>query len=225
LNDPLARLTHALGHRFRDPSLLEQALTHRSLGSRNNERLEFLGDALLDAIIANALFVRHPDLDEGALSRVRSRLVSQPALAELAAELELGAHLRMAPGEMKSGGQQRASIQADAVEAVLGAVFLDGGYPAVERLILQLFSERLALPISVESLKDSKTRLQELLQARGLPLPVYSLESTSGEAHAQTFHVSCRVESLAVSGSGVADNRRAAEQDAAHRVLESLQRA
>ena len=225
MSDPLARLTQALGYRFRNPLLLEQALTHRSLGSRNNERLEFLGDALLNAVVANELFVRYPDIDEGALSRLRARLVSQPTLAALATELELGRHLRMASSEAKSGGQQRGSIQADAVEAVIGAVFLDGGYESAQRMILQLLAMRLAQPTSVEALKDSKTRLQEMLQARGLPLPIYSLEKTSGENHEQTFYVSCRIEALKIGADGVASNRRAAEQDAAHHVLELLQRA
>lgn len=223
MSDPLARLTQALGYRFRNPQLLEQALTHRSLGSRNNERLEFLGDALLNAVVANELFMRYPDADEGALSRLRARLVSQSALAALAAGLDLGRHLRMAPGEAKTGGQQRSSIQADAVEAVIGAVFLDGGYERAQHTILQLLAAQLAQPVSLETLKDSKTRLQELLQSRGLPLPVYSLEKTSGEDHEQTFYVSCRVAALQIGADGIAGNRRAAEQEAAQRVLGLLQ--
>lgn len=225
MSDPLASLTQALGYRFRNPLLLEQALTHRSLGSHNNERLEFLGDALLNAVAAHELFVRYPDLDEGALSRLRARLVSQPTLAALAVELELSRYLRMASSEAKSGGQQRGSIQADAMEAVIGAVFLDGGYESVQRVILQLLAQRLAQPTSVEALKDNKTRLQETLQARGLPLPIYSLEKISGEDHEQTFYVSCRIEVLKIGADGVASNRRAAEQDAAQHVLELLQRA
>lgn len=225
MSDTLARLTQALGYHFRDPLLLEQALTHRSLGSHNNERLEFLGDALLNAVVAQELFVRYPAVDEGALSRLRAHLVSQPSLAALAANLELAAHLRMGPGEAKTGAQQRASIQADALEAMLGAVFVDGGYDSVQRVILQLLAAQLAQPVSVQALKDSKTRLQELLQARGLPLPSYTLEQTSGEDHEQTFYVSCRIEALKIGASGTAGSRRAAEQDAAHHVLELLQRA
>lgn len=225
MNDPQARLSKAIGYQFRDVQWLQQALTHRSLGSRNNERLEFLGDALLNAVIASELFARHPDLDEGALSRLRAGLVNQTALAEVAAELDLGHCLYLAPGEAKSGGQQRRSIQADALEAVLGAVFLDADYAGVRRVILHLFGNRLAQAPSLEELKDSKTRLQELLQARNLPLPVYLLEKVGGQDHAQTFYVSCRVESLAVSASGSAGSRRGAEQQAASQVLELLQSA
>jgi ribonuclease-3 len=225
LSDPLVRLAQAIGYRFHEPQRLQQALTHRSVGSRNNERLEFLGDALLNAVIASELFTRYPDLDEGALSRLRARLVNQEALADVAAGLGLGAYLQLAPGEAKSGGQQRRSIQADAVEAVIGAIFLDGGYESAQRAVQLLFGDCLTQPYSPETLKDSKTRLQELLQARNLPLPVYQLEKVSGKEHAQTFLVSCRVESLAVGASGSAGSRRGAEQEAARQVLELLQRA
>lgn len=225
MSDPLLRLSQAISYQFHDPQWLQRAVIHRSVGSRNNERLEFLGDALLNAVIASELFARHPDLDEGALSRLRASLVNQEALADVAMELDLGAYLHLAPGEARSGGQQRRSIQADAMEAVIGAVFQDGGYESVQRVILHLFGARLAQPLSLETLKDSKTQLQELLQARNLPLPVYQLEKVSGKDHAQTFHVSCRVESLAMGAGGVANNRRAAEQEAARQVLELLQRA
>ena len=223
MSDQLVRLAQAIGYRFHDPQWLEQALIHRSVGSRNNERLEFLGDALLNAVIASQLFTNYPDLDEGALSRLRASLVNQEALADVAAELELGTYLQLAPGEAKSGGQQRRSIQADAVEAIIGAIYLDGGYESAQRAVLGLIGARLAQPYSPEALKDSKTRLQELLQARNLPLPVYQLESVSGKEHAQTFLVSCRVESLAVDASGSAGSRRGAEQEAARQVLELLQ--
>lgn len=225
MNDSLAHLAHILGYRFQDQQWLAQALTHRSVGRLNNERLEFLGDALLNAVMASELYVRHADLDEGALSRLRAGLVNQAALAEIAAELDLGSFLRLAPGEAKSGGQQRRSLQADALEAIIGAIFLDGGYKNTRRVILHLFGARLARPPSLEALKDSKTRLQELLQARSLPLPVYQLEHVGGEDHAQTFRVTCRVESLAMNASGSAGSRRAAEQEAARRILELLQGA
>ena len=225
MNDPLSRLSAAIGYPFRDPQWLTRALTHRSVGSLNNERLEFLGDALLNAVIASELFARHADLDEGTLSRLRAALVNQAALVEIAAGLDLGSCLRLAAGEARNGGQQRQSIQADALEAVIGAVFQDGGWDGVQRVIQHLFGTRLANPPALAALKDSKTQLQELLQARGLPLPVYVLEKVGGRDHAQTFHVACRLTSPAVSASGAAGSRRGAEQEAASRVLELLQGA
>lgn len=225
MSDSLAPLIQSLDYRFQDRHWLELALTHRSVGSRNNERLEFLGDALLNAVMASELFLRHADLDEGTLSRLRAGLVNQNALAELAAGLDLGSYLQLASGEAKSGGQQRASIQADALEAILGAIFMDGGWESARRVILRLFAARLAHPPALHALKDSKTQLQELLQARSLPLPVYRLETVSGADHAQKFSVSCHVASLALGASGSAGSRRAAEQEAARRVLELLQDA
>ena len=225
MSDPLLRLSAAIGYSFHDLQWLTQALSHRSLGSINNERLEFLGDALLNAVIASELFARHADLDEGALSRLRAALVNQGALVEIAAALDLGNCLRLAPGEAKSGGQQRQSIQADALEAIIGAVYLDGGWESTCRVIQQLFGARLAHPPPLAALKDSKTQLQELLQARGLPLPVYVLERVGGRDHAQTFHVVCRLTSPIMSASGRAGSRRGAEQEAAGRVLEMLQGA
>lgn len=225
MNDPLSRLSAAIGYSFRDPQWLTRALTHRSVGSLNNERLEFLGDALLNAVIASELFARHADLDEGTLSRLRAALVNQAALVEIAAGLDLGSCLRLAPGEARNGGQQRQSIQADALEAIIGAVYLDGGWESARTVIQHLFGARLERPPELAALKDSKTQLQELLQARGLPLPVYVLEKVGGQDHAQTFHVACRLTSPAVSASGAAGSRRGAEQDAAGRVLEMLQSA
>ncbi|MGH8293174.1 MAG: ribonuclease III [Gammaproteobacteria bacterium] len=225
MSDPLLRLSAAIGYHFHDLQWLTQALTHRSVGSVNNERLEFLGDALLNAVIASELFARHADLDEGALSRLRAALVNQGTLVEIAAGLDLGSGLRLAPGEAKSGGQQRQSIQADALEAIIGAVFLDGGWDSARSVIQHLFGARLARPPALAALKDSKTQLQELLQARALPLPVYVLEKITGQDHAQTFHVACRLLSPALSASGAAGSRRGAEQEAAGRVLELMQGA
>ncbi|MBU6469854.1 MAG: ribonuclease III [Gammaproteobacteria bacterium] len=225
MSDPLSRLSAAIGYHFHDPQWLTQALTHRSLGNVNNERLEFLGDALLNAVIASELFARHADLDEGAMSRLRAACVNQGALVEIAAGLDLGSCLRLAPGEARSGGLQRQSIQADALEAIIGAVFMDGGWESVRSMIRHLFEARLARSPELAALKDSKTQLQELLQARGLPLPVYVLEKVSGQDHAQTFHVACRLTSPALSASGTAGSRRGAEQEAAGRVLELMQGA
>ncbi|HET7922440.1 MAG TPA: ribonuclease III [Gammaproteobacteria bacterium] len=224
MSGSLASLERALRYSFRDPGLLEQALTHRSAGSHNNERLEFLGDALLNLVIAEALFAAHEDVEEGGLSRLRASLVNQDALAVLAQDLQLGEHLRLGPGEMKSGGQRRASILADTLEAVLGAIHLDAGFEAVRTTVLSLFSEKLANPPALEDLKDAKTRLQEWLQARNMALPVYQVEAVSGEAHRQVFRVSCRIETSDLNTTGEAGSRRAAEQEAAGRALERLLR-
>lgn len=219
MSDSLQRLQSALGYTFHDPALLGQALTHRSIGSDNNERLEFLGDTLLNTAISVALFTGHTRLDEGTLTRLRARLVNQEALAVVAGGLALGDYLRLGPGELKSGGQQRSSILADALEAVLGAVFLDSGYASVSKVILHLFNQQLSSPTLPETLKDSKTRLQEGLQARGLPRPSYSVEAVTGEEHAQTFHILCEIETIGIRTQGTGSSRRAAEQDAAERAL------
>lgn len=215
-------LLQALGRDFSDVSLLDLALTHRSAGGRNNERLEFLGDALINACVAEALYRRHPDLEEGDLSRLRANLVNQEALAEVARELDLGSHLTLGPGELKSGGFRRASILADALEALIGAVFLDAGSDAARDVVLRLLESRLATPPPTDSLKDAKTRLQEALQARDLPLPVYAVESVRGEPHRQTFRVSCTIGVLDVRTEGEAMSRRAAEQEAAGHALEHI---
>ncbi|MGH8283795.1 MAG: ribonuclease III [Gammaproteobacteria bacterium] len=225
MSNPLQRLATELAYRFRDPQLLWQALTHRSAGDKNNERLEFLGDALLNAVISSELFQRHAQLDEGALTRMRASLVNQDALAAVAHDIDLGESLRLGPGELKSGGQRRGSILADALEAILGAVYLDSGFDSVQTVILHLFNKRLLNPVPSEALKDSKTRLQEILQARGLPLPAYSVETVTGQSHQQVFHVNCTVVAMNISAQGVAGSRRAAEQEAARRVLELLPHA
>ena len=211
-----------LGYGFRDPALLDAALTHRSASGRNYERLEFLGDAVLNFATAVLLYRVYPDADEGDLSRYRAALVSGTSLAEVATGLGLGEQLRLGGGELKSGGFRRSSILADALEAVFGAVYLDGGGDAAGAVIERLFADRLgALPEPGE-LKDPKTRLQELLQARGQPLPVYAVEAVSGEPHDQWFVASCEVAPLGARARGEGSSRRRAEQDAAQRVLEQL---
>lgn len=210
-----------LNHRFRDPALAQLALTHRSIGKPNNERMEFLGDALLGAIIAELLYEVHPKSNEGELSRLRSQLVSGQALAELARELELGDELKLGPGELKSGGFRRDSILADAFEALVAAVFLDGGFDACRAAVRELFGERIAA--LRRSSKDAKTRLQEYLQAGGWALPQYELTASHGEDHAKTFDVSCATtEPCTLLAEARGGSRRAAEQDAAEIVLGQL---
>lgn len=223
MSEARTSLLRALAYDFADRELLELALTHRSAGGRNNERLEFLGDALINACVAEALYLRHPDLEEGDLSRLRASLVNQETLADVARELDLGSYLTLGPGELKSGGFRRASILADALEGVVGAVFLDAGFEAARRVILHLLESRLAAPLSTEALKDAKTRLQEVLQARELPLPAYAVESVRGEPHKQTFRVSCTIPALQIRTEGEAGSRRAAEQEAARRALDGIQ--
>jgi ribonuclease III len=209
----------ALGYRPRDPDLFRAALTHRSVAGPNNERLEFLGDAVLNFVIAEQLYRAFPAADEGDLSRLRARLVSREPLAEVAAQLELGNVLRLGPGELKTGGFRRQSILADAFEAVCGALLLDGGMAAVEPVVQGLFAPRLAALPDPATLKDAKTRLQEYLQERGLALPRYRVERIEGEAHAQTFRVSCEVAALGRRVQGGGSSRRRAEQEAAERML------
>ncbi|WP_318284941.1 ribonuclease III [Halomonas denitrificans] len=208
---------------FGDPALLEQALTHRSHGYRHNERLEFLGDALLNFTIAALLFEERPDAPEGDLSRMRARLVRDRTLAQVARELGLGDHLRLGPGELKSGGYLRESILADALEAIFGAALLDGGVDRARQLVEALLRPRLdALP-DVDMLKDPKTRLQEFLQARGLNLPEYRVIEERGADHAREFTVSCTVDVLDAPVQATAGSRRKAEQAAARAVLERIE--
>ncbi len=208
-------LAARLGHAFRRPELLAQALTHRSHGARHNERLEFVGDAVLNCAIALALYERFPDTDEGDLSRARANLVNRDTLTLLARTLELGAAIRLGEGELRTGGHDRPSILADALEALFGAVFVDAGFDAARRVIDTVYADVLrdADPASLG--KDPKTRLQEWLQARRISVPEYAVVGTSGEAHAQTFVVECRIASLGVSTQGEGANRRTAEQAAA----------
>ncbi len=220
--DP-APLTRRLGHEFADPQLLDRALTHRSFAGGHNERLEFLGDSLLGCVIAILLYERHPDMPEGDLSRLRATLVNQASLFEVAQALDLGDCLRLGEGELKSGGFRRPSILADAVEAILGAIYLDGGFEAVRATIERLFAPKLDSAGTAPPGKDPKTALQELLQGRRLPLPRYTVLQVGGEAHQQTFRVECRVDELAIVCTGEGTSRRAAEQQAAQAALAALQ--
>ncbi len=213
----------ALGYECRDPALLEAALTHRSAGGPHNERLEFLGDAVLNCVVAMLVFREFGAADEGDLSRFRSSLVSGEALAVVAAEIGLGDQLRLGSGELKSGGFRRKSILADTLEALFGAIYLDGGFDAAAQVIERLFVTRLDRLPSAAELKDPKTRLQESLQARGLPLPSYVVEFVSGEAHSQVFQVSCAVDALGLRTHASGASRRRAEQAAAQLMLEKLQ--
>jgi len=212
-----------IDYRFDDPRLLREALTHRSLGSGNNERLEFLGDSVLSMVIAMRLYELRPDAQEGDLSRMRARLVRGSTLAEVAASIRLGQQIKLGEGELKSGGFRRASILADAFEALLGAIFIDGGYRACRQVILQLFDPLIVALPDAEDLKDAKTRLQEWLQARGRALPEYTLVAEEGAEHAKNFRVSCRLndDGTVVEQSG--RSRRKAEQAAAAEILQLLQ--
>jgi ribonuclease III len=220
MND--AVLCQKLGHTFNNPQLLRQALTHRSCGSAHNERMEFLGDAVLNCVVASHLYVTRPDLPEGDLSRVRSNLVNQDTLSRLAQQLQLGESLLIGEGERKSAGFRRPSILADALEAVFGAVFLDGGFDAAEKTVLRLYVPFIA-QMDVRTLgKDAKTLLQEHLQGRRLELPKYTVVATEGEAHAQLFRVRCEIAQLNLATGGEGASRRAAEQAAAGEACRQL---
>src|SRR5882762_4237241 len=220
---PLRWVRDRLGYEPRDPDLFRAALTHRSAPGPNNERLEFLGDAVLNLVIARHLYRVFPDASEGDLSRLRARVVSSEPLAEVAAGLGLGDALQLGSGELKTGGFRRQSILADALEAVCGAVFLDGGLDAAQKVIEALFEPRVAALPAPASLKDAKTRLQEYLQSRGLSLPRYSVDRTEGEAHEQTFHVICDVPEIGRRAEGSGSSRRRAEQEAAEHILQEIE--
>jgi ribonuclease-3 len=217
-----AWLRDRLGSEPRDPALFAAAFTHRSAGSGHNERLEFLGDAVVNLIVAERLYRLYPRATEGDLSRLRARVVSAEPLADMASELAIGEGLRMGSGELKSGGYRRKSILADAFEAVCGAIFLDGGLEVARDVIEKLFIPRIEALPPLDALKDAKTRLQEYLQSRGLPLPRYSVERVEGEPHAQTFWVVCIVKSANIRANGDGSSRRRAEQVAAERALQAL---
>ena len=217
------QLETSLGYSFKNPELLRRALTHRSAGKAHNERLEFLGDAILDMVIAERLFAKYPEATEGELSRMRSNLVNGDVLADIAVELGLGRYLQLGAGERKSGGKRRVSILADAVEAVIAAIYLEGGLEEAGAIIDRLYTGRISAKDISRSRKDSKTRLQELMQARGLPLPSYQVTDVSGEAHDQSFTVECQVVLLPQSQSGTGKSKRIAEQDAAEQVLMVLE--
>ena len=216
LKDKLAYEPHEVGW-------FATALTHRSAARSHNERLEFLGDAVLNLLVAEHLFRVFPQADEGDLSRLRARLVSAEPLAKLASELTVGEVLQLGSGELKSGGFRRQSILADAFEAICGALYLDGGLEAARRVLIPLIEPRIAQLPAPAALKDAKTRLQEYLQSRGLPLPRYEVERTEGEAHAQTFWVACEVGPLGLSAVGRGASRRRAEQDAAEQILGAIE--
>jgi ribonuclease-3 len=211
----IAGLSRRIGHQFGQESLLERALTHRSHGQPNNERLEFLGDGVLNCVVASLLYQRFPKLPEGDLSRLRAYLVKESTLGEIAFSLALGDYMRLGEGELKSGGWRRPSILADALEAIIGAVFLDAGFPAAESMVSSLFAPYLENLDPKSIGKDPKTLLQEYLQGRKLALPEYTLLATEGEAHNQIFCVECRIPALNVHAEGRGVSRRAAEQKAA----------
>ncbi len=218
------RLQQRIGYRFARPELLAQALTHRSHSIPHNERIEFLGDSVLNCVIAAELFQRFGDLREGELSRLRASLVRQEALHQVAQALGLGDHLRLGEGELKSGGFARPSILADAVEALIGAIFLDGGFTAAQEAIQRLYAALLTDLDPGTLGKDPKTLLQELLQARKIALPLYSVIATQGAAHSQTFEIECLIPALSVRTTGSGSSRRMAEQEAALRAFEQLRR-
>lgn len=211
-DSPVAR---RVGHAFAQPALLAQALTHRSYGARHNERLEFVGDAVLNCVVARALYDRHAELPEGHLTRMRAALVNRDTLAELARRLDLGREVLLGEGELRSGGPERASILADALEALFGAVYVDAGYDAARAAIERVYDGLLrdADPLTLG--KDAKTRLQEWLQGRRLAVPTYTVVAVAGEQHAQTFTAECAIPALGVATRGVGASRRIAEQEAA----------
>lgn len=216
----LKKLEESIGHQFLNISLLEQAITHRSHNSQHNERLEFLGDSVLNFVVASLLYQRFVGIDEGDLSRLRANLVKQATLAEIAQRLSLSEYLRLGEGELKSGGFKRPSILADALEAVFAAVYLDGGFDAAERAVTRQF-ESLLTNVDPKTLgKDPKTLLQEILQSRRLDLPQYTVIATHGAAHDQIFDVECRIEKLDITVAANGSSRRAAEQAAALQAIE-----
>ncbi|MDO9073373.1 MAG: ribonuclease III [Rubrivivax sp.] len=218
----LVALQQRLGYRFTQPELLRRALTHRSWGAEHNERLEFLGDAVLSLGVSSLLYARHGGSDEGDLTRVRAHLVREDSLHRAALALGVPDVLRMSEGELRGGGAQRPSLLADAVEAVIGAVFLDSGYEAAQALVQRLFGEVIQATEAENWSKDAKTELQEWLQARKLPVPAYRITATRGQAHAQTFEVECAVPALGLAEQGEGKSRRTAEQEAAGRMLDAL---
>jgi len=226
LNNPahLQRLQRELGYSFGRPALLTQALTHRSYGAANNERLEFLGDSVLNCSIARALYEAFPELPEGSLSRLRANLVRQETLADIAVRLRLGEELRLGEGELKSGGSRRPSILADALESIIGAVFLDSDFDRAQAVVHGLFAQLIAQIDPRASGKDPKTQLQEILQARRLPLPEYRLVNTVGDAHDQEFIIDCVLGNPRLTTRGQGKNRRAAEQEAARQACAQLQK-
>ncbi|TQV75376.1 ribonuclease III [Aliikangiella marina] len=218
----LARLQKVLGYQFNDIQLLKMALTHRSASSKHNERLEYLGDAILGSIIANQLFNQFEKADEGQLSRLRSFLVKEKALYELAQQIGLGDYLRLGSGELKSGGFRRASILSDAFEAIIGAVYLDSDFPITEQFVLTLYTDKLKSLSLDMAKKDPKTQLQEWLQAKNLATPSYQVVRSTGKDHAKLYWVECSVDFDDLVAEGTGASRRKAEQDAAAKILEKI---
>ena len=215
----VAALLKQLEYSFDNAELLDEALTHRSAAAKNNERLEFLGDGILNFVIAHELFKRYPDVQEGDLSRLRATLVNKESLAEIANTLNLGEVIKLGSGELKSGGFRRPSILADAVESIFGAVYSDSGFESCRDLIVRLYEKRLASPTDLQSLKDAKTQLQELLQSRRFALPEYQVVKITGQAHAQVFHIRCSIEKMNIQVDGEGRSRRKAEQVAAEKAI------
>ncbi len=218
----LDSLQKRLGYWFKEQDLLKQALTHRSYGSHNNERLEFLGDGVLNFIVADQLFQRFPRLSEGDLSRLRAQLVKEATLFEIAKGFNLGDLLNLGEGELKSAGWRRPSILSDALEAIIGATYLDGGFPSAQKMVLKLYADKLDNIDPKVIDKDAKSKLQEYLQSKKIDLPHYSVSSIEGEAHAQTFSVMCVIEKLNISTKGEGTSRRIAEQQAAKIALNQI---
>lgn len=222
LDRACAWLEEKLGYRFADEQLLRMALTHRSAPGSNNERLEFLGDAILDVVVSEVIYRLRPEASEGVMSRIRASLVKDPALARLATSIDLGEHLVLGPGERRTGGHHRQSILADALEAIFGAVYLDSGFESAREVIRRAYGDRLETLPESASLRDPKTRLQELLQSRRIGLPAYEVEKITGKAHQQSFEVRCTVAGIDASTTGHGSSRRQAEQEAATGMLELL---
>lgn len=219
----LSTIQTRLGYQFQDISLLSLALTHRSASEKHNQRLEFLGDAVLGFVVAQYLYEKFVDAPEGSLSQARAALVNRETLASVARELSVGSHLSLGAGERKSGGRERDSILCDAVEAILGAVYLDGGQKACQQCILELLAERLGALNDVTNIRDAKTRLQEMMQGRGLALPSYQVVEITGEEHQQLFSIACYVALLTLPTYGTGRSRRLAEQHAAQQALTMLE--
>lgn len=223
MTQDLKKLCREIEHNFKNTDLLTEALRHRSLGSRNNERLEFLGDSILNFVVAEQLFTLLPEAKEGELSRLRATVVKKESLVEIAKTLDLGNYLSLGSGELKSGGFRRESILADAVEAIFGAVLKDAGFDQARNLILRLCEEKIRQTISEGPEKDAKTRLQEFLQSRRYRLPDYQVTNITGKAHQQIFSVSCSIKELNLTTQGEGRSRRVAEQQAAQNALDSIE--
>lgn len=221
----ISTLAKKIDYQFKKPELLESALTHRSVRLENNERMEFLGDSIVNFLIAEALYNKFPTAREGKLSRIRASLVKGDTLAELAQELELGDFIRLGPGELKSGGHRRTSILADTMEALIGALYIDGGMTICKKKVISWFDERLNNVTLESNLKDPKTQLQEFLQGKRLSLPTYDIIKIVGSAHNQTFHIKCSVKGIKEASKGAGTSRRRAEQEAARALYTLLEQA